>query len=56
MAADVIKMADQEGQVHNPKAKRALKKGDAALLEWVSSRMYRPQYDSLIHLPVGILE
>lgn len=56
VAADVIKMADQEGRVTNPSAKRELRKGDAALLDWVASKMYKPTYDSLIHLPVGILE
>ena len=56
MAVDVIKMADEEGRVTNPSAKRELKKGDAALMEWVEGKMYKPQYDSLIHLPVGILE
>ena len=56
VAADVIKTADQEGRVTNPSAKRELKKGDAAVLDWVEGKMYKPQYDSLIHLPVGIME
>lgn len=56
VAADVIKTAYAEGKLNNKSALRELLKGDQCLLEWVESKMYRPQYDSLIHLPVGIME
>ena len=56
VAADVIKTAHAQGLLNSKSGLRELQRGDAALLEWVESRMYKPAYDSLIHLPVGILE
>ncbi|KAK9792672.1 hypothetical protein WJX73_006593 [Symbiochloris irregularis] len=56
VAADVIKTAHSEGKLHSKSALRELLRGDDALLDWVESMMYKPQYDSLIHLPVGIME
>ena len=49
-------MAAREGQVNNPSVKREMRKGHDALLEWIEGKMYKPAYDSLIHLPVGIME
>lgn len=56
MAADVIKMADSEGLLKNPKAAAALRQGDEELRGWINCKMYKPNYTSLIHLPTGVGE
>ena len=56
MACDVIKMANTEGLLKNPKAANALSQGDDSLSKWVTCRMWKPTYTSLIHLPTGVGE
>lgn len=55
MAVEVIKAAAEDDMVRGPAAAK-LGKGDDALLQWVKKHMYRPEYGSLVHLPVGVAE
>lgn len=55
VAMEVIKTAAREGRAKG-RALERLSKSDDALKAWIRSRMFTPQYSSLVHLPVGVEE
>ena len=52
----MLKQAAKEGHLGNLEAERVMKKGDAALEDWIAEHQYVPSYRPLIHLPTGVLE
>ena len=48
VACEVIKAAADEGNLNSTTLMRALSKGDEALERYVLSRMYYPEYKSLV--------
>eukprot|EP00891_Asterochloris_glomerata_P006016 jgi/Astpho2/6016/Aster-03973 len=56
VAMDVIKIAAEDGHVHNSAAIKALAESDEALLEWISSKQFIPRYQSVVKLPTGVME
>ena len=56
LAREVLKQAAKEGHLGNLEAERQMKKGNAALEDWIAEHQYVPGYRPLIHLPEGVLE
>ena len=56
VAAAVLAAAGEEGRVASVSARAALEAGPEATEAYVTARMYKPRYHSLIRLPVGVLE